>query len=805
MEPIPLKISQLPAADPLVGSELFEVSQIVEGEMDSRQVTMAEMADYFGTAIDFEWGDGTGAPATAIRFQRPNGTWSAWVDLVGPQGVQGPKGPKGDTGARGAQGIQGPKGDKGDKGDQGVQGDQGLKGDTGDQGIQGPKGDTGSRGPQGLTGPAPNSQWGNGSSYPVTAIRFQQADGSWGPYTNLKGDQGVQGVQGPKGDKGDTGNPGPKGDQGDQGIQGVQGVKGDAPAHSWSGYSVRFQNPNGSWGAYQNLRGEPGPKGNTGAQGIQGPKGDKGDTGAQGIQGIQGPKGDKGDQGIQGEPGPSEWSGVTGKPDEATRWPAWGEVTNKPDLAPAQHAHDRIDAMPHYSAPFNDASLPPRDFHDAGVCSVFVRSTFGWPIGYGCVLNIPSYTRTQDGGAMQIISPYSQSYTAGGHFMWRIGKYNNSGWTDWHTAVSKEDLDAQIAALDNSLTQAIATKLNASSFTAAAVLSLLQGNAGPGSGLDADTVDGYEAADFLRVSQNGSDVQNKAAFRTSLGLGSAATENTGAFATAAQGDKADGALQAAQNGSDIPSKSSFRAALGLGSAATSNTGDFATATQGSKADGAMQKAQNGSDIPNKPSFRSALGLGTAATANTSAFATAAQGTKADGALQKGQNGADIPDKQAFIANLGISAGSLEYATFMHTSAAGGQNGSSGAWRTRPVDVIDTNIAGAALANNTITLPAGTYILSGWGHFWRTEASMIRAYDVTNGVVLADGSYQQTDHNTAGYSITVSVNSWISWTTITVQPGAQIEFQYYISRGGPIGLNSSVQETSVYGALTFLRV
>ncbi|MDY0215376.1 MAG: hypothetical protein RBS19_00330, partial [Bacteroidales bacterium] len=44
----------------------------------------------------------------------------------------------------------------------------------------------------------------------------------------------------------------------------LKGAKGDKPAHSWSGTSLRFENPNGSYGSYVNLRGP---------QGIPGPSG----------------------------------------------------------------------------------------------------------------------------------------------------------------------------------------------------------------------------------------------------------------------------------------------------------------------------------------------------------------------------------------------------------------------------------------------------------------------------------------------------------------------------------------------------
>jgi hypothetical protein len=47
-------------------------------------------------------------------------------------------------------------------------------------------------------------------------------------------------------------------EKGEQGIQGIQGETGDEPAHEWSGTELRFQNPDGSWGSYTDLKGETG-------------------------------------------------------------------------------------------------------------------------------------------------------------------------------------------------------------------------------------------------------------------------------------------------------------------------------------------------------------------------------------------------------------------------------------------------------------------------------------------------------------------------------------------------------------------
>lgn len=78
--------------------------------------------------------------------------------------------------------------------------------------------------------------------------------------------------------------------------------------------------------------------------------------------------------------------------------------------------------------------------------------------------------------------------------------------------------------------------------------------------------------------------------RTSLGLGTAAVENVGAFATAAQGGLADAAVQPADLAT-VATSGSYNDLTNLptlGTAAAAATGDFATATQGGKADTALQ-------------------------------------------------------------------------------------------------------------------------------------------------------------------------------------------------------------------------
>ena len=148
-----------------------------------------------------------------------------WVKI----GAKGPQGERGLQGIQGPAGADGAKGDPGDIGPQGPQGIQGEKGDTGDTGPRGPAGEKGDTGPQGEPGP--------------------------------KGDPGIQGPegpQGPQGEKGATGNPGPKGDTGDAGPAGANGAPGLPPEHEWQGTTLRFKEPDGSWGQAVDLRGPAG-------------------------------------------------------------------------------------------------------------------------------------------------------------------------------------------------------------------------------------------------------------------------------------------------------------------------------------------------------------------------------------------------------------------------------------------------------------------------------------------------------------------------------------------------------------------
>jgi hypothetical protein len=94
----------------------------------------------------------------------------------------------------------------------------------------------------------------------------------------------------------------------------------------------------------------------------------------------------------------------------------------------------------------------------------------------------------------------------------------------------------------------------------------------------------------LVKANNLSDLTNVAAARTNLGLGTAATQNSTAFATAAQGTLADGAAQKSANLSDLSNASTARTNLGLGSVATLTADTDTTLAANSNSNVATQKA-----------------------------------------------------------------------------------------------------------------------------------------------------------------------------------------------------------------------
>lgn len=106
----------------------------------------------------------------------------------------------------------------------------------------------------------------------------------------------------------------------------------------------------------------------------------------------------------------------------------WGiSITGNSGYAPTSGSTPLLSAVGSYSW---SASTNGRSFN-TGIQSSFVSSSQGYP-DYGSVVRINAYSN--DGGAAELYFPYSQSY-GGSAMRYRLGQYDNAGWTGWKTVL----------------------------------------------------------------------------------------------------------------------------------------------------------------------------------------------------------------------------------------------------------------------------------------------------------------------------------------------------------------------------------
>ena len=201
------------------GRVLMKVGLETNGDVGTPWSQLPYVTGPAGSAPDIEW-DGTN-----IRFKNPDGTWGDWADVQGGKGLPGEKGKPGD-----------PRTDY----------PPATKTALGVVSI----------------GKHVNVDESGRVSVPEAT---EEVFGVARLLTEEEVAQGLMLGPGPAfvsvADVVNLRGRGPQGEQGDPGDDGDRGPSGPAPAYQWSGASLRFKNPDGTWGVYVNLTGPQGPAG----------------------------------------------------------------------------------------------------------------------------------------------------------------------------------------------------------------------------------------------------------------------------------------------------------------------------------------------------------------------------------------------------------------------------------------------------------------------------------------------------------------------------------------------------------------
>ena len=106
-------------------------------------------------------------------------------------------------------------------------------------------------------------------------------------------------------------------------------------------------------------------------------------------------------------------------------------------------------------------------------------------------------------------------------------------------------------------------------------------------------------------------------------------------------------------------------------------------------------------------------------------------------------GASTPGSAVFTAV------DVQYLHVQDQKAAGLSGGAftAGAWRTRTLNTVVWNtITGASLANDTITLPAGTYYVRASAPAFFVEQNKAQLYNATDGAIVLEGTTEYAPDN-----------------------------------------------------------
>ena len=148
----------------------------------------------------------------------------------------------------------------------------------------------------------------------------------------------------------------------------------------------------------------------------------------------------------------------------------------------------------------------------------------------------------------------------------------------------------------------------------------------------------------------------------------------------------------------------------------------------------------------------------------------------------------------------------DIAIFNETQASGTQSGASvaAAWTKRTLNTTNVNnITGASIAASVITLPAGSYYVTGSAPFHQTEESKIRLQNTTDSTTAVLGQNAKMGN---GVNMTTSA-TLLGYFTIAASKN--FELQYYVAGAvatNGLGTRNNVASVSeVYSAISITKV
>lgn len=123
---------------------------------------------------------------------------------------------------------------------------------------------------------------------------------------------------------------------------------------------------------------------------------------------------------------------------------------------------------------------------------------------------------------------------------------------------------------------------------------------------------------------------------------------------------------------------------------------------------------------------------------------------AAGAADLSEVADDVSDHETRITTLESASGGYLHVREEQASGTDGGTFTAGSYLTRVLNTTKVNtIAGASLASNRVTLPAGTYDINGVGTVRGVDYNKVRIYDVTHSAVLLIGPSNWNSSTYAG--------------------------------------------------------